>query len=125
LHMFDSAAAIGSVNDLRTESDAGQRPNLTCAAAGRPGSGRGLEKTTHDHEDGRCAGRGKDSPVTPDLSVLAEQLITAAGTHGVELTGWGVLWTGVRNQVPDELSDHLGALTKLRTSRAADPGRSP
>jgi putative transposase len=68
--------------------------------------------------------------VTPDLSVLADQLVAAARTQGVELTGSGGLLSGrtklVLEMVLDvDLSDHLGALTELGTSPAADPARSP
>ena len=49
----------------------------------------------------------------PDLSALAEQLVAAARTQGVELTGPGGLLTGLTKQVLEtaldvELSEHLG-----------------
>ena len=52
-------------------------------------------------------------PPAPDLSVLAEQLVSAARTQGVELTGPGGLLTGLTKQVLEtaldvELADHLG-----------------
>jgi transposase-like protein len=54
-----------------------------------------------------------DGSATPDLSVLADQLVAAARTRGVELTGPGGLLTGLTKQVLEtaldvELSDHLG-----------------
>ena len=49
----------------------------------------------------------QDSPVTPDLSVLAEQLVAAAHPQGAELD----------IMLDLELSDGAG--------RVADPGRSP
>ena len=50
---------------------------------------------------------------TPDLSELADQLVTAARTSGVELTGPGGLLTGLTKQVLEtaldvELTEHLG-----------------
>lgn len=52
-------------------------------------------------------------PVEPDLSALAEQLVGAARTRGVELTGPGGLLTGLTKRVLEtaldvELSEHLG-----------------
>jgi transposase-like protein len=49
----------------------------------------------------------------PDLSALAEQLVAAARTRGVELTGPGGLLTGLTKQVLEtalstELDEHLG-----------------
>jgi transposase-like protein len=51
--------------------------------------------------------------VAPDLSALAEQLVAAARTKGVDLTGPGGLLTGLTKQVLEaaldvELGDHLG-----------------
>jgi transposase-like protein len=50
---------------------------------------------------------------TPDLSALADQLVAAARTQGVELTGPGGLLTGLTKQVLEtaldvELNEHLG-----------------
>ena len=52
-------------------------------------------------------------PSTPDLSMLAEQLVSAARTSGVELTGPGGLLTGLTKQVLEtaldvEMTEHLG-----------------
>ena len=54
-----------------------------------------------------------EGPVQPDLSALAEQLVAAARTRGVELTGPGGLLTGLTRQVLEsalgaELDEHLG-----------------
>jgi putative transposase len=55
-----------------------------------------------------------DEPVvTPDLSALAEQLVAAPRTHGVDLAGSGGLLTGLTKQVVEtaldvDLSEHLG-----------------
>jgi putative transposase len=54
-----------------------------------------------------------DGSATTDLSALADQLVAAAGTQGVELTGPGGLLTGLTKQVLEtaldvELSEHLG-----------------
>ena len=51
--------------------------------------------------------------VQPDLSALAEQLVAASRTRGVELTGPGGLLTGLTRQVLEtaletELGEHLG-----------------
>jgi putative transposase len=51
--------------------------------------------------------------VSPDLSALADQLVAAARTQGVELTGPGGLLTVLTKQVLEtaldvELSEHLG-----------------
>jgi hypothetical protein len=137
--MFDSAA-VGSVNDRRTESDAGQRPTPTHDALpvradqldGLPPHGRlRVVRWRRSRMTTKMTGvQAEDSPVTPDLSVLADQLVAAARTQGVELIGSGGLLSGrtklVLEMVLDvDLSDHLGALTELGTSRAADPARSP
>jgi transposase-like protein len=52
-------------------------------------------------------------PAGPDLSALADQLVAAARTQGVELTGPGGLLTGLTKQVLEtaldvELGEHLG-----------------
>src|SRR4051812_9620369 len=52
-------------------------------------------------------------PVAADLSALADQLVAAARTQGVELTGPGGLLTGLTKQVLEtaldvELGEHLG-----------------
>ena len=49
----------------------------------------------------------------PGLGLLAEQLVAAARTHGVQLTGPGGLLTGLTKQVLEtalqvEMADHLG-----------------
>src|SRR6478609_4298058 len=54
-----------------------------------------------------------EGPVQPDLSAVAEQLVAAARTQGVELTGPGGLLTGLTRQVLEtalgvELDEHLG-----------------
>ena len=54
-----------------------------------------------------------DGSATPDLSALADRLVAAARTQGVELTGPGGLLTGLTKQVLEtaldvELSEHLG-----------------
>jgi transposase-like protein len=51
--------------------------------------------------------------LTPDLSVVADQLVAAARRQGVELTGAGGLLTGLTKQVLEtalevELTEHLG-----------------
>ncbi|HZC53106.1 MAG TPA: IS256 family transposase [Mycobacterium sp.] len=55
----------------------------------------------------------EERPAQPDLSALADQLVAAARTQGVELTGPGGLLTGLTKQVLEtaldvELSEHLG-----------------
>ena len=55
---------------------------------------------------------GGDAPA-PDLSVLADQLVGAARSQGVELTGPGGLLTGLTKQVLEtaldvEMTEHLG-----------------
>src|SRR5438445_3228321 len=57
--------------------------------------------------------QAEESPAPPDLSALADQLVAAARTQGVELTGPGGLLTGLTKQVLEtaldvELSEHLG-----------------
>ena len=57
--------------------------------------------------------RGEPWSPAPDLSALAEQLVAAARTQGVELTGPGGLLTGLTRQVLEtaldvELVEHLG-----------------
>ena len=57
--------------------------------------------------------RGEPRSPAPDLSALAEQLVAAARTQGVELTGPGGLLTGLTRQVLEtaldvELVEHLG-----------------
>ena len=57
--------------------------------------------------------RQDDGSATPDLSALADQLVAAARTQGVELTGPGGLLTGLTKQVLEtaldvELGEHLG-----------------
>jgi putative transposase len=52
-------------------------------------------------------------PPAPDLSALAEQLVAAAHTERIELTGPGGLLSGLTKQVLEtaldvELGDHLG-----------------
>jgi putative transposase len=54
-----------------------------------------------------------DGSTAPDLSALADQLVAAARTQGVELTGPGGLLTGLTKQVLEtaldvELGGHLG-----------------
>jgi transposase-like protein len=54
-----------------------------------------------------------DGSARPDLSALADQLVAAARTQGVELTGPGGLLTGFTKQVLEtaldvELGEHLG-----------------
>jgi putative transposase len=54
-----------------------------------------------------------ETPSAPDLSMLAEQLVSAARTSGVELTGPGGLLTGLTKQVLEtaldvEMTEHLG-----------------
>jgi len=54
-----------------------------------------------------------DGSATTDLSALADQLVAAARTQGIELTGPGGLLTGLTKQVLEtaldvELSEHLG-----------------
>jgi putative transposase len=54
-----------------------------------------------------------EGPAAPDLSALADQLVAAARTRGVELTGPGGLLTGLTKQVLEtalgaELDEHLG-----------------
>jgi transposase-like protein len=63
--------------------------------------------------DSRHAAGRDGVPAAPDLSTLADQLVAAARTQGVELTGPGGLLTGLTKQVLEtaldvELSDHLG-----------------
>ena len=64
--------------------------------------------TTEINNDESTAGA-----TAPDLSDLADQLVAAARTSGVELTGPGGLLTGLTKQVLEtaldvELTEHLG-----------------
>jgi hypothetical protein len=69
-------------------------------------------------------------PAVPDRSALADQLVAAARTQGVELTGPGGLLTGLTKRVLEaardvKLSEHLGhehgepSDSSVRLSRAA------
>jgi putative transposase len=58
-------------------------------------------------------GQAAGEESTPDLSVVADQLVAAARRQGVELTGPGGLLTGLTKQVLEtaldvELTEHLG-----------------
>jgi putative transposase len=57
-------------------------------------SGRGLERSRVTRE---ISGEAT-AAVEPDVSALAEELMTAARTSGVELTGPGGLLTGLTKQ---------------------------
>ena len=63
-----------------------------------------------------------DGPVTPNLSVLAEPLVAAAGTQEVEPTGMGGRLTGLTKQMPETV---LNLEVSDGASCAADPGWSP